>query len=663
MKIKNFIRKVIMVIVFIVIAYNICEAAPYYIRDKKFDGTTRLIIDDVEKTEELPDDIFIFEGEILFSLDTAQKFIDSRIKFENDCIKANYDKYILRMPSGENIATINKNEIMLDATIEEISGDIYFPIKPLEEIYDIDIEFNDKVIITTNAAESFSKAELAKNVKLKKYKREKGLTICVMKKGETIEIATPNFEDVKPDEYVYIRNSKGDLGYVKKSKLKLVKIENEVIIDGINESRRLPDDAKIKDNKILLSIDTIQKYIDEYIYFDKKYNTVVACGNGNIVKMILGSNEILKNDTSVEIKVPTQLINSKVYIPIEELTDVYNIEIKKDDKIRINVGEQKITNNRRNEKISLVWEYAGNSTPDRNGESKINAINIVSPTWIYVKNSSGEIRQNISSDYIKWATQNGYEVWPTIKNDDIGIEKTSLLVTDMKNRKMFIDNIVKICETYKFKGINLDFEHMYQRDRDEYVMLVRELSSELTRRNIITSVDVNVPDGSSEWSLCYKSKAISDSCDYIMVMAYDQYGQSSKKSGPVASLDWVDTNLDKLINRDKIDNNKLVLGVPFYSRYWATKNGEVVSTKAYSMSNVKDSKNKYKNSTIWDEVLGQYVITYDDRDKQIEIYVEDENSLKEKLKLVEKYNLAGIAAWRRGQEINAVWKVIEEGLK
>ena len=125
-------------------------------------------------------------------------------------------------------------------------------------------------------------------------------------------------------------------------------------------------------------------------------------------------------------------------------------------------------------------------------------------------------------------------------------------MTNMENRKAFVDNIVKLCEEYKFEGINLDFEHMYQRDQDEYVMLVRELDAELGKKGIITSVDVNVPDGSSEWSLCYDSKAISDSCDYIILMAYDQYGQSSNVAGPVAGLNWVEKNLKKMLERDSL---------------------------------------------------------------------------------------------------------------
>ena len=737
MKLKYMIKNAVIVVLFIVVAYFICEATPYYIDNIDYGEKVRVIIDDVEKTNELPDEAILKDGEVLFSLETAKKYIDPDMFFSENTLKINYDKYIVKMPIDDQVITINTQEKVINVPVQVISGELYIPIKHLEEIYDISVEYNEKVIISTNGSDNFSKAELAKNTKLKKYKRENGLTIKVLKKGDTIEIATPDFETILPDEYVYVRSSEGDLGYIKKSKLKLVEIENEVIINGVNESRRLPDEVKIQDGKALFSLDTIEKYIDEYIYYDKKYDTVIASRDSNIAKMKLNDNKILINDDEKIIDVPAQLIDERIYIPIEEFNDIYGIEVTCNDNIVITTKDAKyytfilnsnvkikeypddssntIHKTNKEEKlevfdknfdmangddfisvrtsngkigylrksnlakaelinspinmidesdykktISLVWEYAANYTPDRSNEGKIKGINIVSPTWVYVKNDSGDIRENVSTTYISWAEKNGYEVWPTIKNDDIGIEKTSVLVTDMNKRKNFVDNIVKLCEKYNFKGINLDFEHMYQKDRDEFVILVRELAAMLEQNGVVTSVDVNVPDGSSEWSLCYDSKAISDACDYIMVMAYDQYGQSSKISGPVASLKWVDLNLSKMIERDGIESQKIILGVPFYSRYWKEKDGTVLSTSALSMSKAKEYINSNQSSTTWNDELGQHVVSYTTQGNQINIYVEDEKSLEKKIELVEKYNLAGIAAWRRGFETNDVWQVIAD---
>ncbi len=338
------------------------------------------------------------------------------------------------------------------------------------------------------------------------------------------------------------------------------------------------------------------------------------------------------------------------------------------------VLDKKIIEDNKNaitKKINLTWEYAENYTPNRLEQEKIEGLNIISPTWIYMKNTSGDIKFNtLSSDYIKWAKSKGYTLWPTLKNDSMGIEKTSALVTDMYARENIISNVVELALKYGFEGINIDFENMKLKDKDEFSQFIREFSATLRRNNLIASIDVNVPDGSETWSLCYDHKAISDACDYLMLMAYDQYGRT--KAGPVASLTWVENNINKVIEREKVDNKKLVLCVPFYSKYRKDKitmsgDEEIlkgISTSTLYMKSVKNylANSKFKDCITWDEELGQYYVEYRSQNILERIWAEDENALKEKVKLVNKYNLAGVASWRWGFETPESWQVINETL-
>lgn len=512
------------------------------------------------------------------------------------------------------------------------------------------------------------------------------------------------------------------------------KDEIRVVIDDNEYTRSLPDVATFTSEKVMLSFDTIKKYFYEYIFWDEKHETVIVAKDKTVMKMPVDKNKILVNGKEKDISVPVQYINQKLYIPIEELEEIFDLKVdvnekiivttkdadyfsvkvdnkihtkkykkdfcmttdvvKKGEKIEIfddyeNKGDDDylwvrtengsfgyvkkknimskdylhIKNDEVEEvpaKISLIWEYAANYSPDRSGQNKRDGIRIVSPTWIYVNDEKGNLKNTISSSYISWAQSVGYEIWPTIKNDAIGISKTSILLNDMNYRQSFIDNVMTLIKKYNFKGINLDFENMYMKDRDMYAELVRELSCALRANGIISSVDVNVPDGSENWSLCYDSKAISDIADYTIVMAYDQHGSSSKKAGSVASLDWVELNLQKMIERDGIDSNRLVLGVPFYSRFWRVRNDVVVSTSTMTMKTAKDYMDKHSDSVEWVEESGQYVVRYKDKNDDIEIWVENEKSLKEKLKLISKYKLAGFAAWRWGFENEETWSLIGE---
>ena len=307
-------------------------------------------------------------------------------------------------------------------------------------------------------------------------------------------------------------------------------------------------------------------------------------------------------------------------------------------------------------KVNLIWEYAENYTPNRSGESKIDVIDVVAPTWIYLNGTEGNLKNTIDTSYITWAHNNHYQVWATFKNDSMGIENTSKVVTDMKVREKIVSGLINLCKTYNLDGINLDFENMRKDDSEEFSQFVRELSAMLRQNNITTSVDVTVPDGSDTWSLCYNRYEIADVTDYLVVMTYDQYGSSSRVPGSTAELSWVESNIKKLVERDGIKAEKIVLGIPLYSRLWWVRN-EKLSTSAISMDRAISYLEK---GAKWDDEAGQYYVEYQDGNTTYMLWVEDENAINEKLGLIEKYDLAGAAYWRMGYETEDFWKKIKE---
>lgn len=473
---------------------------------------------------------------------------------------------------------------------------------------------------------------------------------------------------------------------------------NTVIITGDTDIIKMKlDDNSLNLNGISKNIKVPVKKINDVIYvpveeLQKMYNIAVVHNE----KLIITTDNIEYKEIKMNQKEKVKLYKKQISLTTgkvkagEVLTVFSGEESEEYAKVRTTNGDlgyvkrknldgtivldKKIIEDNKNiitKKINLTWEYAENYTPNRLDQEKIEGLNIISPTWIYMKNTSGDIKFNtLSSEYIMWAKKKGYTLWPTLKNDSMGIEKTSTLVTDMYARENIIANVVKLALKYGFDGINIDFENMKMKDKDEFSQFIREFSATLRRNNLVASVDVNVPDGSENWSLCYDHKAISDACDYMMLMAYDQYGRT--KAGPVASLTWVENNINKVIEREKVDNKKLVLCVPFYSKYRKDKitmsgDEEIlkgISTSTLYMKSVKNylANPKFKGSITWDDELGQYYVEYRNQNVLERIWAEDENALKEKVKLVNKYNLAGVASWRWGFETPESWQVINETL-
>lgn len=317
--------------------------------------------------------------------------------------------------------------------------------------------------------------------------------------------------------------------------------------------------------------------------------------------------------------------------------------------------------------VSLVWEYFSKYGKAPQRTEPIEGINVVAPTFFSLATSEeGAIMANVGQagqDYINWAHSNGYKVWPWVANEATNKEEkdfTSSILNDYKLREKLINSILTAVEMYNLDGINLDFENMYESDKDAYTRLVIELAPRLKELGKVLSVDVTAPDGSPDWSLCFNRNVIGDVADYIIFMAYDQHNNSSSEAGTVAGYDWVEANIKKFLGQEGVKPEKIILAMPFYTRVWNVTDGGLSSSAVDMKSQATLIPDDAKIT--WDDSLKQNLAEYEKNGKSYKVWMEDEQSLKYKLELVKKYNLAGGAFWRKGQEIDSVWTLIKENL-
>lgn len=317
--------------------------------------------------------------------------------------------------------------------------------------------------------------------------------------------------------------------------------------------------------------------------------------------------------------------------------------------------------------VSLVWEYFSKYAKAPQRTEKIDGVNVVAPTFFSLADSEkGAIVANVGQagqNYINWAHSNGYRVWPWVANEATNKadkDLTSEILNDYKLREKLINSIVSAVEMYNLDGINLDFENMYESDKDAYSRLVIELAPRLKELGKVLSVDVTAPDGSPDWSLCFNRNVIGDVADYVIFMAYDQHNQSSTEAGTVAGCDWVEANINKFLGQEGVKPEKIILAMPFYTRVWNVTDGglssSAVDMKSQSTLIPGDAK------ITWDDSLKQNLAEYEKNGRTYKVWMEDAKSLKCKLDLVKKYSLAGGAFWRKDQETSDVWKVIKENL-
>jgi spore germination protein YaaH len=485
-----------------------------------------------------------------------------------------------------------------------------------------------------------------------------------------------SMDDVKNffDKYIYQDEDTDLIITTYEKKIASVKVDSkEITINGANS--KMYATPIEKNGTIYLPISEMDNvYNVEVNYIEKTNRVTMDSLDREQVKAYVSKNVKVKSSTKLVSKKVEKLKKGSQVIYVSDTDDGYAKVRTEDGKLGY-VKKSVLTNyvtvrdNMEEEsqiegKVNLVWDYFSeySKAPNRNGTT-IDGINVVSPSFFYI-DKNGDFQENVGDDgkaYIEWAKNNGYKVWAMVSNSSAGIDTTSKIINSYTARQELIENIVNACVKYNLDGINVDFENMYQDDKDAYSRFIIELEPQLKDAGLVMSVDVTAPDGAETWSLCFDRNVIGHVADYIVFMAYDQYGTSSTKAGTTAGYNWIETNLKKFIETEEVDSQKIVLAVPFYTRLW-TENGDKVTSKTVDM-NLIDKVIPSSAEKVWDDTLKQYYVEYNDGSATKKMWIEDLESIKAKVSLISQYNLGGCAAWEKDREIEDVWSVIKEAIQ
>lgn len=493
--------------------------------------------------------------------------------------------------------------------------------------------------------------------------------------NEIIYISTKDIANFF-DEDIFYDNKYDQIITSSETKLAVLPInEKEIYINSTKS--KIYGAAIKKDGNFYLPFSEMEKVYNIEVKYIKETNTITIDSldreqkNGNASKDVS-----IKYRPTIFSKTVDKIKKGESVIIIEQLdtgwlkvrTKLGNIGYTKDITNIYNVREQMENKKQIEGKVSLVWDYYSEfaKAPDRQGTT-IEGINVVSPAFAtLVDEGQGELDINIGEagkNYIEWAHSKGYKVWPFISNNGYKIT-TSEILNDYKLRESLINRIVKIAIENNLDGINIDFENIKSSDKEMFSRFIIELAPRLKEYGKVLSVDVTAPDGSEDWSMCYDRYKIGKVADYIIFMAYDQYGLSSTTAGTTAGADWVEVNIRKFLGQEGVEADKIILGIPFYTRLWKETNNtdDKPSSSVVSMKNI-DSVIPSDVTRIWNEDLKQYYVEYQKNGQTHKMWLEEEKSIKAKLELMKQYNLAGAAYWQKDMEKSNIWDIIKEELK
>lgn len=428
------------------------------------------------------------------------------------------------------------------------------------------------------------------------------------------------------------------------------------------------------DGTVYISLDVVKEYTDlDYAYYSDPNRVVIrnewdgveqatvqsdtaqVRQKGGIKSLILA--DVQKGDTLLYLE---NLDNwCKVmtadgytgYIQTENISEPEAIEArtaKKDSYERIT----------RDHKINLVW-HQSTSTESNDAMAEMTAemtgVNVISPTWFSVTDETGTISSLASADYVKLAHEAGREVWGLIDNfNEAFDETTDLAYASVRSR--IIEQLLAEAASCGMDGINVDFENLKEAGIPHYLQFLRELTSAAHAQNLVVSVDTPVPQA---YTMYYQRGEQARFVDYMIVMAYDEHFAGSEEAGSVSSLPFVQQAVEEMTRVMPAD--QVICGIPFYTRVWTEKFGQsAITSEVLGMDGAKNYAKENQMTETWDASLGQNVATVETSDARYTIWMEDEQSMEEKLKVIQSADLAGVAEWKLGFECADVWSLISE---
>lgn len=305
------------------------------------------------------------------------------------------------------------------------------------------------------------------------------------------------------------------------------------------------------------------------------------------------------------------------------------------------------------EKIVLGWHQVTNMTANDQLEDVLKGtkgINVISPTWFALTDNQGNFSSLASKEYVDKAHAKGLQIWALLDNFSSNVQTEVLLASTSTRRKLINDLIAEV-EAYGIDGLNMDFESLKPEAGVHYIQFLRELSIPCREKGIILSVDNYVP---TSYNHFYEVEEQGVVADYVIIMGYDEH-YAGGEPGSVASLDFVRNGIANTLAM--VPKEKVINGVPFYTRIW-TETGSALKSEAYGIEAAKKWIAKNKVELYWQEELGQYYGEVQESSGFSYVWMEEENSLKEKMNLVKSYDLAGVAFWKLGLEDAAAWDAI-----
>ncbi len=300
------------------------------------------------------------------------------------------------------------------------------------------------------------------------------------------------------------------------------------------------------------------------------------------------------------------------------------------------------------------------------------AFDFVSVFWYRIdRNGNLTTYQSTFEDQtiIDYAHANGVKVLAIVANmpdysegGDWDPNRVDKVISSKEARQEHIEELVDLVRTKDFDGINIDYEALRRRQRENFSLFIEELADALHKEGKILAVAIHPKTGEFKSQEDNGSHAqdlarISNAADQLHFMTYLENGTFSE-AGPPGSIGWIRKVMSYALNEADVAPEKTYLGIGLMGVEWdkAEDNSSSGNREDIPFNKIKSIIAEYGSEVQWDMKSQTPFFEYDADENNHVIWFENTQSVSERIKLAKELGVGGIAFWRLGNEDPAVWK-------
>ena len=255
-----------------------------------------------------------------------------------------------------------------------------------------------------------------------------------------------------------------------------------------------------------------------------------------------------------------------------------------------------------------------------------------------------------------WAQERGVAVMPRL-NCQNPLQEEQVLNYPSTYGHAMIETLASLCETYRYQGIQIDFEGAPPAERNGFTAFIAALAAKLHEQGeklstIVTAKTENVTTGRAAM---YNDAALSEVSDYVFVLDWGLHWTTSKPGG-IDELPWFKKVAEYAADVSPSDRSKFVLGMPMYGIDWANEGGPSNPGATLEYGEIVALANEFGATPEWDAEAADPHFSYVEGGVKHSVWYTDKQSLEARVALAQSLGL-GVGLWHLGNEDQSIWEI------